>query len=268
MRNQYFNCQSVLPLSNIVLTPKFVGVIHNNLLQACLTKFPRITERNYEAIIPLMINYCSREIDQISKENYFSIQSQIQGLYFLQFFKHSFLSLHFMQKKYDDLLTKLSLLSIISIQGQVELEKFKNVLFSTSFSRQIIDEINFDYTSLNAIEGELLSNLVNMYISSGEFWLKIRTDNDVNPSRLLVGDCLGYIGGWGSAAWDDWWNDNLNPSGQGRRIGQGLIWGAIGSAAPILIKAIPETPIFTTDAQNNKTKIYNGKPENGFYFMG
>jgi hypothetical protein len=92
--------------------------------------------------------------------------------------------------------------------------------------------------------GEMSGGLLNLLKGSASFWKDKDTltmPDNPNPDGvqyLIAADCIGYIAGWASALWDDMHSPGgVRVSGQGRRIGQGLIWGASGSACAWLLVA-------------------------------
>ncbi|MBS1910741.1 MAG: hypothetical protein JST22_02020 [Bacteroidetes bacterium] len=92
--------------------------------------------------------------------------------------------------------------------------------------------------------GELAGGLLYLMKGSTSYWKSRDTMIAVgnpNPDGIQYGiaaDCLGYITGWLSAAWDDFNSSTgIRPEGQRRRIGQGVIWGLSASAAVFFVHA-------------------------------
>lgn len=86
--------------------------------------------------------------------------------------------------------------------------------------------------------GTLASGMLRICRSSATYW-RVHpistfwggvTDTGQNPTEFIVGDCIGYLAGWGSALESDSSSEGgITPEGQWHRIRQGLIWGAAGS---------------------------------------
>lgn len=75
-------------------------------------------------------------------------------------------------------------------------------------------------------DGNLIRGSIAIGLSSNEFWYANSGELEPSVSAYLIqADALGYIIGWGRAVINDYRNNNLHPSGQGRRIEDGIYVG-------------------------------------------
>lgn len=131
-------------------------------------------------------------------------------------------------------------LNLISMNELNYMQRFKEV-FQTDFSlmsnyekytyinselSEILSDCNEEEWDYYSDDGNLIRGAIAIGLSSNEFWYANGGEIDPIASAYLIqGDCLGYIIGWGRAVINDYRSNNLHPSGQGRRIEDGIYVG-------------------------------------------
>lgn len=119
-------------------------------------------------------------------------------------------------------------------------------------------------------EGELFSGILAIAESSNEFWsgegaayVNTIIQYDItaygngnqfalikDPVRdqmpFITADCIGYLAGWASAAYSEWYGGGLSIKNENHRIGQGLI-GAVAASTGVLLKASARRPFLGLD---------------------
>ncbi|MBV7530628.1 hypothetical protein [Chitinophaga sp. sic0106] len=138
--------------------------------------------------------------------------------------------------------------------------------FYTSFKSKV-EDLKKKYAGIKYAEneGELFNGILSIGANSNEYWYEAFREADlilgggdiilqpgngevISPCAFVQADCIGYLSGWASALWDDYNSPGgVKPSGQTRRIGQGVIWGLSASSFGLIrMKVAPKvvvTPI-------------------------
>jgi hypothetical protein len=99
-------------------------------------------------------------------------------------------------------------------------------------------------------EGELYLGLLNLALSSNQYWHSVDHINSYYPNEpepaIIQLDMIGYIVGWSRAVLNDYRAGNLHPSGQGRRMDEGVEVGLAASLTGWLKKFDEEVLVPTT----------------------
>jgi len=215
------------------ILPEDVGEIHNKLLRAYFaSSLPKITPENYLIQIPIADKFFLEELVKICNENNFGINSNLQSERHLIYVSETVESTKpILLNGFDQVYDNIVKISIIGYAASKLLRFYREILFKSNGNTLLASLVKFENkmrsTDLNSGEKELFISLISVTKNSYIYWTE--HGGGSNPQAFIIGDCVGYLAGWGSATWDDYWNGNLNSSGQGRRIGQGMIWSAAGS---------------------------------------
>ncbi|MBS1538206.1 MAG: hypothetical protein JST20_10715 [Bacteroidetes bacterium] len=113
-------------------------------------------------------------------------------------------------------------------------------------ANSLINQYNSKNWDSSECSGELAAGVLQIMKYSAIYWAQNQNwdttnvdipDNGSTAYVILQLDCAGYITGWAAALWDDMHSSGgVQLSGQERRIGQGVIWGASASGIGRYVK--------------------------------
>jgi hypothetical protein len=228
----------------LILTYEQVGTLHNQLLARATTTLDVNARYNNNREIAKALN------DNTSEGVYFLLgwETHNLGISTEDIIKNALdANYHFNPSAgWDNIIEELG--SLITTREKQLLARARAV-FDTDFTNmnraqtaqyihdQAIVLLNdYNNTTWNQNEGELAGGLLNVMKATSDFWKD--QDPASHPSYtielILHVDCVGYLAGWATALWNDYWGGGIHPDGQWRRMGCGAIAAAAMSTAGLV----------------------------------
>jgi hypothetical protein len=216
------------------LKPENMGDVHNQILGDYLNSNAKLTLSNYKQQTIIVDNFLCNELETMFHKNYYcNISSDLSSQHIIHVSTTVTDDINALSQKFDFHVNRLNSVHVFSDANKAKLSEYRNILFETKSLKELQSKIAiFDggITDKNTtkIEYELLKSLTSVTSSSAAYW----SNFGGNPTPgLPIGDCVGFLAGWGSALWDELSsNGHLSESNSGHRLGAGVIWGAAGSA--------------------------------------
>lgn len=222
-----------------MLKPENVGFAHNTIIEQYLSQYPQITQTNYETQTIFADGFICNSLEQMFHQNYFCSDIsavKVEHVEYERVTTGAGLSQYL--ATFDSLLSRLDNVnghSILSANGKQLMIEYRLVLFGSKTFTQIYNSIDvleqhFNTKVTTKTDKELIKGIISITRHSTEYWSKPENDVNGGQNRGPIGDGVGFLAGWGSSVWSEWWsNGSLSESNSGHRLGQGLIWGIAGS---------------------------------------
>lgn len=121
---------------------------------------------------------------------------------------------------------------------------------SDPFFNKFLENFRTPNAQLNNVGAELVGGVLYLCRASANYWMenytKVGGGTTGGVGNFIQVDAFGYLFGWGSALWDDAHSPGgVQPSGQERRIGQGLL-GAMAASGGLAFGPISQKILNST----------------------
>lgn len=222
------------------LTTSNIGEAHNVMLGGYLGQYPKITLSNYATQTTIADNFTCNYLS--SHYGVSNACSELDGAGHIQYvYEVISNSKQVLQNAFNTKLALVQSINVVNDQVSISIvNNYSTALFqsqNTSAMKSSLIGIlaTIDDPRLSEVNKEVLKGLVRLSIASVDFWTTGTAPTDGKyPQGFIFGDCVGFLAGWASSAWDEYNSTGtLNPNNATHRLGSGAIWGCAGSALPI-----------------------------------
>jgi hypothetical protein len=226
-------------VSNGDLKAENVGIAHNQILELYLSQYPKISPVNYETQTVFADNFMCSFLEQSFHKNYYCDDIASVKTEHIAYEKvtagadfNDYLA------QFDAQLQRLTNVNghdVLSANAKQLMAEYRQVLFgSKTFSdvlhRMDVLESHLNTKTITKVDKELIVGIISITRASTEYWSRPENDQNGGQNRGPIGDGVGFLAGWASSVWSEWWsNGSLCECNSGHRLGQGVIWGAAGS---------------------------------------